>query len=239
MKVSKQIFIAVLVIMAYSGTSYGQTVEGDGDVIKETRSISSFSEIQIAGVLNVFLSQGNTEEIVVETDRNLMNYVDTYVSDNNLIIKNSDEIEIKKKTKMNIYVTLKDIKKIKIEGVGNVKTVNTLNITKLDLENSGVGNIQLDLNCDKLMADINSVGGVTLSGRVDEVSIDHNGVGNVKAFDLSAGVLKIQSNGVGNSEVNSENEIYLNLNGIGNITYKGSAIVKELNVNGRGKIQKM
>lgn len=235
----KLIVFIVIFLILNSTLSQSQTVRGDGVVIRENRNIPSFNKIQTGGVLNIFLSQGSIESIVVETDRNLINYVETYVKGEALIIKNKDDVEIKKKTKMNVYITLKDIKKMNIDGVGNVKCQTQLDLATLDLDNNGVGNIQLDLKCDRLKADINSVGGVTLSGRVREVSIDHNGVGNVEAFDLVANILKIHSNGVGNSEVNSEDELYIHLNGIGNVSYKGNAVLKELDIHGRGKVQKM
>lgn len=216
-----------------------QEVKGDGNVVKETRTIDSFNEIVIEGLVSVYLTQGNTESLVVETDKNLQSYVVTKLRGNTLTIKNKEDMEIEKSTKMNVYVTLKDISKLEINSVGKVESKGRLNLSSLKIDANGVGSTKLDLISNKLNVDFNSVGSLTLSGEITNVSIDHNGVGNIKAEDLSAEILKIDNNGVGNAEVNSSKEIYINLNGIGNVSYKGNAVVKEMNINGMGKVTKM
>lgn len=231
--------LALSILIVTPISIQAQDISGDGNVVRETRSIGSFDEIQTEGVISVYLKQGDYESVVVETDKNLQFYVQTFVKGNTLTIKNKDEADIEKSTKMNVYVTLKDIKKLEISGVGKIETENQLNLKDLTIDNSGVGSTILDLRCSKLKADINSVGNLTLKGEITNVSIDHNGVGNIKAEDLSAEILRIESNGVGNAEVNSSKEIYINLNGIGNVSYKGNAVVKEMNINGMGKVTKM
>jgi len=240
MKILNSLLIILTFLIAMSTTSelLAQTVKGDGNVIKQPRSLTSFNEIRIGGTVNVYLSQGSLEAALVETDANLVKYIETNVKDGVLEIGIMHDVEIKKATKIEVYVTLKDVKKISNNGVGNVSTEGTLNVPTLKIESEGVGNFTLSLDCENFSADVNSVGNLTLSGRAANVKIDNNSVGNIKAFDLVAEVLRIQNNGVGNAQVNSSKEIFIDLNGIGNVSYKGDAVVKALNVNGVGKINK-
>lgn len=225
--------------MITTAESRAQSITGDGNVVQETRTADSFNEILAEGVVNIYLSQGSSESVRVEADKNLLPYIITKVKDNKLSIRTKDEIEIEGSTKMNVYVTLKDITKLENNNVGKLETKGQLNLNKLAIYNNAVGSTKLDLNCSDLKVDFNSVGNLTLTGEITNVSIDHNGVGNIDAESLTADVLKIENNGVGNAEVNSSKELYMNLNGIGNISYKGSAVIKEINVNGMGKIKKM
>jgi len=230
--------LAFTILMITAVDTQAQKITGDGNVVQETRSVGSFEGIKLEGLVNLILLQGNTESLIVETDKNLLPYVMTVIDNNTLAIGNKKDVNIKKSTKMNVYVTIKDLRKIESNGVGSVKSQGKLNLNELKIYSSGVGNYVLDLNADKLEANINSVGNLTFTGKVSSVNIDNSGVGNVKAFDLSTDILKIESNGVGNSEVSSEKEIYINLNGMGNVSYKGNAVVKEMNVNGMGKVTK-
>jgi len=231
-------FILNLIMLTASNTN-AQKITGDGNVVKETRSIGSFSEITTEGVVNVYLSQGSTESVVVEADKNLIAYIITKSDGDKLVIKTRDELEVEKSTKMNVYVTLKNITKLENNNVGKLETVNQLNLNTLNIDNNSVGSTKLDLKCSDLKVDFNSVGNLTLTGEITKVSIDHNGVGNVNAEELSADIVKIDNNGVGNAEVNSNKELYMNLNGIGNISYKGNGVVKEMNISGMGKVKKM
>jgi len=227
------------VLMNLTAIVTAQTIRGDGNVVKENRSALAFNQIETNGIMNVYLNQGESESITVEADKNIIPYIETIVSGNELRIGMKEDVEIKKSTKLNVYVTLRSINKLELNGVGNVESQDKLKLNDLTVINSGVGNLKLNLDCEKLKMDMNAVGNVTLTGSVNNASIDHNGVGNLKAFDLSTNTMNIQSNGVGNSEVSSDNEIYINLNGMGNVSYKGNAVVKELNKNGFGNVKKM
>ncbi|MFT6243719.1 MAG: hypothetical protein ACJA0U_000373 [Salibacteraceae bacterium] len=50
-----------------------EPVTGDGNVTKQVRNIKSFSEINIEGLFDVTISQGEKESVTVETDANLEN----------------------------------------------------------------------------------------------------------------------------------------------------------------------
>ena len=232
-------FLLVLFVFFITAVTSAQSITGNGNVIRETRTVSPFNEIESDGVFNVYISQGSSENIVVEADDNIVPFITTISKNNKLKLSSKDEAEIKKSTKLNIYVTVKNIDKINFSGVGDLETEGKLNLTELKIDNSGVGNIKLEIDCDRLDIENNSVGNINLTGKADNVKIEHNGVGNVKAFDLTANTLKIESNAVGNAEVNSEKELYMDLNGMGNITYKGNAVIKSLNKNGLGDIKKL
>lgn len=233
-------FFILSIILISSDMLNSQTIYGDGNVTNETRTVTSFNSIEVNGVMNVYLKQGSNESVVVEADKNILQYVITKVnSKGELDIETKENVNIKKSTKLNVYVTLKDISKLECNGVGNVNTESKLELNDLNIENNGVGNVDLDIDCNKLTLEINSVGNTTLSGNIDNVNMEHNGVGNIKAFDLTADNLSIESNAVGNAEVNAGREISIKLNGMGNVYYKGDAKLKSLEKNGFGNVKKM
>lgn len=123
-------------------------------------------------------------------------------------------------------MSFRDLKKLELNSVGNLSSQNQLKLNNLEIENNSVGNIDLNLDCNKLNIESNSVGNTVLTGKVNDFKIELNSVGNLKAFDFVAQTLNIESNAVGNAEVNSQKEISISQNGMGNITYKGDAIVK-------------
>ncbi len=233
------LLILAVSISINSSDLLAQKIIGDGNVTKEVRTIAPFDKIQLDGVMSIFLKQDDVESITVESDKNLLPLIEAKVQNNKLIIGTRKDAGIKKSTKMNVYISFKNIDFLEMNGVGNVQSQNQLKLGELRIINSAVGNLNLDLDCDNFTADINSVGSAKFSGKTRNAVIDHNGVGSIKAFDLLVGILRIQSNGVGDSEVNSENEIYIDVNGVGIVSYKGNATVKALNVNGLGKVKKM
>lgn len=219
-------------------TIFAQGIKGNGIVEKENRPVAAFDKINIGGVMNVYLEQSDVESVTVEADKNIIPYITTSVKDNELLIGIKDNTEIKKSKKLNVYVSLRNISKLDIGSVGNVECKNTLHLSSLKLDNSSVGDVSLKLDCSNFNAMITSVGNTILSGKADEAGISVEGVGNLKAFDFAAGILKIKNSGVGNAKVSAVREIYLELEGVGNITYKGDPVVKQLKSDGVGKIKK-
>lgn len=233
------LLIMTSALLFSASESKSQTVKGNGDIAKETRSISSFSKLELNSVMNVFLKQTSSESVTIEADKNLIPFIKTYVKESTLIIEIEKDIKFDGYEKMNVYVSLVDLNNLENNSVGNVKTENQLNLSSLTIENNSVGNLDLDLNCKNLNTEINSVGNVSLSGKADNVSIENNSVGNLDAMDLAAVNLTIESNSVGNSNVYATGEISIEANGVGNVIYKGDPTVKSLKKNGVGNVKKL
>jgi hypothetical protein len=234
-------FATILVTMVLLNSCIfdnSEKVSGNGKVEKQDRDVSSFSKIDASGVFNVYLSQGEKESVVIEADDNLLSLITTRVEDNTLFIEQKEHISIKSAKRKDIYITFKDLSKLKINSVGNIRTSNTLHLKELNLDHSGVGNIQLEFECHKLIAEIHSVGQVTLKGKADYADIKNSSVGNTNASELFVNTLHLQNSSVGNVEVHAEKEVYVNSSGIGNVTIRGNAEVKELSSSGIGKVSK-
>lgn len=240
MKYSNLFLIILTGLLIMTNVNYlpAQDIKGNGNEIKETRSAGSFDVIENDGVINVFLTQGETESIVVEAARNYLPFIVTEVKDNTLFISMKKGAKIEKSAKLNVYVTFRDLKRIELNSVGNVSSENQLKLKNLTIENNSVGNIRLNIDCNELSIENNSVGNTSLSGNVNNVKIELNSVGNLTASDLKAQNLTIVNNAVGNVNVNAEKEIYITQNGTGNITYSGNAEVKKLEKNGSGNVKK-
>ena len=213
-------------------------VRGNGAVTTEVHNVKAFSKLELSGVLNVYIEQGDKESVTVETDENLHEYVIIENRGNSLTIDTRKRISIKKKKKMNVYVTVRDIDRLKISGVGHVETSETLRLKDLDLIIKSVGNVTLDLEADNLDARLSSVGSVSLSGKIGKADIDNTGVGKLAAYDLHNEVLKLKAAGVGKTEVYASKELAIKSTGVGNVYYKGDAVITDLNIRGVGKVKK-
>ena len=234
-----QYILTLIIITCFSFTSYAQKLSGDGNVVKQERSIESFSSLEIGGVLNVYLAQGDTEALTVEADENLLDIIETENRGNTLIVRLKKGVELKKAEKKNVYITLNRIDELDIGGVVQVESTMPLNLEQLDLNVGGVCQVDLELRGNRLDADAGMVGSLTLRGKMQEANIKNSGVGTLKAFDLEVDKLNIRNSGVGSAEVQAHDEISISSSGVGSVRYKGDAVVKELSTSGIGKVKKM
>ena len=239
MKTTQYLFLAILLIVGITVTSSAQKISGNGNVVKQDRSVEPFSEIDIGGVLNVYLEQGDTESLVVEADENLLDLIETENRGNTLIVRLKKGVELKKAEQKDVYITLRTLNRLEIGGVVHVESTTPLETDNLDLEIGGVSQTDLEVRCDQLTVRAEMVGALTLSGEVREARIKNGGVGSLKAFDLKVDKLTITNSGVGSAEVQAQDEISITSSGVGSVRYKGDPIVKELTTSGIGKVKKM
>ncbi len=233
------VLLVSLVYLASTFNLYAQKLKGNGNVIKQERTVNDFNQLTIDGIFNVYLTQGNAVAVTVETDENLQEVVQVNQKNNRLHVKWKKGASVKKSTKMNVHITLKALEELDINGVGNVTCTNTLTLGSLTLGISGIGNTTLSVDAETIEATVSAVGNIALAGKVNDLDIRNSGTGNLQAFDLVAQKLSINSSGIGNVEVRAEEEINIESSGIGSIYYKGTASVKTLNVSGIGVVKKM
>ncbi len=214
-------------------------VEGNGKVISEAREVPAFNEIRIEGVFNVFLSMGEKATVKVETDENIQPVIIASVENGVLTIKMKDSTSLSKMTKIDVFVSVAELRKLSTEGVGKLRCLTQLEVKELELNCKGVGSTSIDLISEKLTVHSEIVGALMLAGRVNEVLIDHNGVGGIQAFNLKAEKLRLNLDGIGGAEVFASKELLIEAKGLGGIKYKGNPQVKNIDNKGIGKIQQV
>lgn len=216
-----------------------QALKGNGNVIEKEYNVTSFQQLNIEGVFNTWISQGEENLVVVEADENLIHLIEVIEENDNLTLQTKKKMKIKKSTKMNVYVTLTDIENMEIAGVRNVKCDSVLNLDYLVLEVNGVGNTSLLINCDQLEAEFSSVGNIDFEGEAVEANFEISGTGNLDASEFEVENLTVENSSIGNVKIYATETLEINSSGIGNLYYKGDAELKNFNVSGIGKVNKM
>lgn len=212
-------YLAVIVLITFTNCSQAEGITGNGNVKKENREVSAFNAIKLNGVFNVFLKQGDELKLIIEADDNILPVIKSNVENDVLIIKTKKLSSIKKSTKTNVYITFKDINQIDFSGVGDLNCEFPIKLTKLSINNHGVGNINLTGSCN-------------------EVVIKNAGVGNINTSKLTAKKMDVSNSGVGNVDIYVTDELKLTNSGIGNIYYGGGASIIDINSHGIGRVKK-
>ena len=211
-------------------------VNGNGNVQTQERPISTFDKIEINGVFNVFLSQGDKEQVKVETDENLQSLIVSSVTNNVLSVTMRDSASIGKMKKINIYISVVHLSSITTNGVGKLKCTSPIKVSALSLDCKGVGLTELNVEGDKLSVNSETVGELKLSGTMKETSIKHSGLGLINAFGLLNEKLNLDVDGIGAAEVYASKDLTITSNGVGGVRYKGNPAVKRIKNEGIGKV---
>ena len=212
---------------------------GNGKVVTQNRTVEPFTELSIAGVFPVEISQdGGSEFVKVEADENLQEFITIKNEGNKLIIKMDDDASIHKSKKLKVYININKLSELEFKSIGSLKTTNQLMLDSLQLSSESVGKMNLEIDAQFLHADLSSIGATTLKGRVHEVRINNKSVGTLSAYDLKASTMMIHNTAIGTVEIYADSAFYIRSSAVGTLYYKGPGQVKELSSEGIGKVSK-
>ena len=233
------IAIGLFILVSRRHGLFSSGMTGNGHVTTETRTIGSFTKLDLDGVFKTVITQdGGPAWVKVETGENLQKIVEVSNDGETLNIKTKNDFGFNNPSKMTVYVNVKDINSLANNCVGKVESKGTIKAQDLHLKIDAVGKTTLDIQVQKLTAKIKSVGATVLSGSATVADLDNNSVGKLETYDLKTDTLNIKNNSVGAVEVYADKEISIDHNGVGSLHYKGSAVVKALKDNGVGKVSK-
>jgi hypothetical protein len=209
---------------------------GNGKVVKQSRNVGSFKQIETSGAFDIVLKQGPAEEVAVETDENLQNLVSTKVEGTTLEIDTKDRVG--HFTKMKVYITVKELDKISASGAVNVETESPLNLENLDIECSGSVKTNMEMAIRNLKIDCSGSGKLYMKGTASRVEVDGSGAVDLFAYDLLTEEYNIDLSGAGKAEINVTKKLRAEISGAGSIRYKGSPSEISQEVSGAGTIKK-
>lgn len=243
MKTMKQIRVLVLVILftGFSGLLTGCNampggVRGDGNVLKETRQVSSFSEVDISGAFDIVLRQGDKEEVVVEADANLLPVIRTEVTGSTLKI--DTRRPVRNPEVLRVYITFRDLKMIDASGAVDLRSEGILKLSDLSIDASGASDSKLDIEVNRLKLDCSGASKLRFSGTAGTIEMDLSGATDIFAYDLVAESCSIEISGAGNAQVHATKKIRADISGAGSIKYKGSPSDIDQRVSGAGSIRR-
>jgi hypothetical protein len=204
-------------------------IVGSGNVVTRDVNIQSFDELQVSGVFELKLSQGNKEELKIEAEDNLQDLFEVKNEGSKLIVKMKKDSDFNSKKKRVVYITFKKLKNLDLSMVGSTGSDDKLSFDDLRIDNNSVGSVNFDLTAKKLDIDNKSVGNFTLSGTAENAVVKHNGVGSFKASKLVVQTMDIEAEGVGSAEVNAAKELKVKDSFLGRVKNVGSAPLKRMN----------
>ena len=209
------------------------TVVGSGNIVEEIRSVTGATGVVLSGVASLTIEQGVPEELILETDDNLMAYILTDVRGGILEIRKDPTVSLYPSrlqgTGIDAYLTLSSIDSITHSGVGGI-TVPNLTTTRLELtkSKSSVGSIEIfNLDAQTLDVLISGMGDISVDdGQVDDQIITLLGVlGDYDAGNLSSETVDVEIAGGKSATVRVSTTLNAHITGSGSVYYHGSPFV--------------
>ncbi|WP_298780958.1 head GIN domain-containing protein [uncultured Polaribacter sp.] len=160
-KIITILFVATL--FSSCGVDMFNRVNGNRNVVTEDRSVKEkFTEIKVSTGLDLYISQGSRNEIIVEADENLQDIIMTEVK--NGVLKIYSEKNIWKAKARKIYVTISNLEAITATSGSDVYTKETLKVNDIKVSATSGADIRISVNANTVETSTTSGSDIEISG---------------------------------------------------------------------------
>ena len=210
-----------------------------GALVIEDRLIDDdWDALVLEGSMDVYIVQDEDYEIRVEAGERKMDYIETRVFNEKLIISEKhNNIINDKQTK--VYVSKSFINSIDLDGSGDI-VGEGLVATNLNIDINGSGDIDLDVDVEEYLdLDINGSGDSKLTGQCGDLNLFVDGSGDLDAKYLPVQDCFIHVNGSGDSRVTVSGALNVEIDGSGDVYYWGQPETINIEIDGSGNVVEM
>jgi len=234
--------VSLLMVLALSISLTAQKTINDPNA--QVRSVSGYHGVAVSGSIELFLTQGNEESVVISADdTSLRDKVITEVDDGILRIylehKNKIQIDWPNQKKIRAYVSVKDIDYLSSAGSGKLHIEGNMKADKLKVDISGSGNLEGAVTTKDLSLGISGSADADLSGTAEKSDFHISGSGNIRSYDFSTEYCTASISGSGNVKVTVTKELSAHISGSGSVFIKGDGLIRDYSASGSGKFKRV
>ncbi|GHV59551.1 DUF2807 domain-containing protein [Bacteroidia bacterium] len=220
--------------------NYGKSLKGNHQIVNEKIAIDDYDGIALSLPAEVIYRQISQDEpfLQVSVDENILQSLDISVRNNQLVIKQKEDINIHP-SHFVIYTNSRSLSKVSIAGTGVVSLEKAVNARTMEVSIAGSGDFKTDsLYCENLNVRIAGSGNVHLQGASTSANYHIAGSGDIRAFDYLVENLECRISGSGDIRAYADKKLNARISGSGDIRYKGNPESVDTKVAGSGDIKK-
>ncbi|MDC8001059.1 DUF2807 domain-containing protein [Aequorivita todarodis] len=179
----KKLFFVGLVFLLFSCDSENgwDCVQAAGSTVSKEYSVSDFTKIRIEDDVTLYLKQGDSTEIILETGENLLSDISVGVEGNTLVVKDNNDCNLVRDYGITkVFVTVPNITEIRNSSAYDVIGEGILNFPQLTLvSNSSAGpetirksgDFYLNLICEDFRVSANGQSVFYITGTADNANL--------------------------------------------------------------------
>ena len=236
------LFLALLCVTATQAQWWqgSKKIEGNGNMVTKTRTVSSYDEVSLTGSMDVILVKGREGAIKVEAEENLQQHILTEVNGGRLKISVEKGYSLNPSRNHDIVITVPftDIEGLSLTGSGDIRSSDMVTAENFSIDITGSGNVQLPLKAKNTSANITGSGDIDLKGSSVDFDCKVTGSGDISAFDFECENVQATVTGSGDIEVYASESLKASTPGSGDIEYRGNPKKEDFRTMGSGSISK-
>ena len=236
-----KLFGAMAAVLVFSSCNYdinfGQ-VSGNGNVVTEERSVSeNFDEVKGSAGLDVYLTEGSENKVVVEADENLQSIIETDVRNGRLVITTNKNIGRSKAKK--VHVTYVSLDHIYASSGADVIGNSVIKTESISLDASSGSDLVVEVFAKEVYAETSSGADIKLSGKATSLKASGSSGSEINARELLVITCRANASSGADITVNVKEKLSTDASSGGTIKYYGNPSAVANDKSRSGSVRKM
>ena len=185
--------------------------------------VTGVKRVELSLACKVTLIQADKASVTITGDNDALEDVKVRLRGDRLEIYNDKHHQ--HKDDVSITITLPDLKELSLSGVVDISTPKLTKYDELEVDVSGVANLDLNINTQKFKLDASGVLSGAIVGETENLNIEISGVGKIDASEFKAENCKVDVSGVARASVYAVERLDASVSGMGKIRYAGRPII--------------
>jgi len=232
----KQVFRGAVVFMLMwllAAPAYPAGKKSD----RQTRTTPAFDGISVSSGIDVYLSQGSYEEVIVEADPNWVDDLLTEVKDGVLHIYLKKKFGFQWNRSYKAYVTFDDLRSLAVSAGADVESAGPFRLDRLKISVSSGADLKIDdLVAESVWLETSSGSDARLSGQVVNFEASSSSGADISCGGLVVEYCKVRVSSGSDAEVHATKSLRASASSGGDIRYQGNPAQKDLNESSGGDV---
>lgn len=213
-----------------------KTVYDPNAVLREGKG---YEAIEISDGIDLYISYGEEAIAVSASEDKHRDKIRTVVENGVLKISYGDKgISWNSKRNLKAYVSFKKLTALAASGGSDINVEGSIKGEDFDIHISGGSDFKGKVEVNSLNVDQSGGSDVTISGKTTKVIINSSGGSDFNGYNLITDVCVAEASGGSDIEITANKEITAKASGASDISYKGSASLKESRSSGASSVNK-
>lgn len=206
----------------------------------EARPIKGYHGIEVSDGIDLYLSQGDEETVVVSAkDMKMRGRIRTEVINGILRISLPHGWSVRD-YKLKAYVSFTSLDRLTASGASDVFVDGVIAGDQLFISLSGASDFKGAVNVKQLTMEQSGASDARLTGVVSEMaSFNSSGSSHIKGYDLVTQRCTVDASGASDIQITVNKELSASLSGASNVYYKGQGVIRETHSSGASSVKKI
>lgn len=196
-------------------------ISGNGNIKTESRQLAGFHGLEVAGALDVKVTQDSAFSVKIEADDNLLQYILTEIDGS--VLKVFPERGFELDGKITIHISAPAFRVLEASGASTIKCLTKIsNPERISIKATGASTIDASVNAPEVFSDLSGASDVNLDGTARLHTIGASGASTVRAYELLTEESDVSLSGASVAQVFASVKLHASASGASDVKYKGN-----------------